>query len=141
MPCEGHIGDYLCQGWRIRAEAIRARDGQRCRNCERDNETIQLQVHHWRYGSPGQCGNCYLTGIEDADLITLCIECHEAVTSVRRAIRYRSRVIEVTIAPDPPVSIAVSSRAKVTLRIEPIADPPPAKSVSSAEAFNPFPKE
>jgi hypothetical protein len=94
MTCHGGAVDYLCEGWRTRATAIRKRDGGRCRACNRDEEEVRLEVHHRVYGTPGPCGQCVLTGVEDDDLVTLCIDCHDAVTNIRRHVRYAGQEIE-----------------------------------------------
>ena len=140
MPCQGLIGDYSCPGWRKRAEQIRERDRNRCRGCNRDQETIALEVHHRTYGNPGSCGACYLTAVEDDDLVTLCIECHEAVTNVRRAARYATRIIEVgTIS--SPVAVSEPVRRAEIVPIELAAPPVAAVVVVRPRQFNPFSKD
>jgi hypothetical protein len=101
MTCGGSIGDYLCEGWRTRADAIRKRDGGRCRGCNRGDEEVRLEVHHRVYGTPGGCGNCVLLGVQDDDLVTLCIDCHDAITNIRRRIRYANREIDAVGLPAP----------------------------------------
>jgi hypothetical protein len=88
MACNSCAADYLCEGRRQRAAAVRKRDGGRCRGCNRDDEEVRLEVHHRVYGTAGACGQCVLTGVDDNDLTTLCIDCHDAVTSIRRRVRY-----------------------------------------------------
>lgn len=133
MACQGSIGDYLCDGWRQRAALIRARDGERCRGCNRGADVVRLEVHHRRYGTQGGCGACVLTGVADDDLVTLCggpDGCHEAVTNVRRALRYADREVEPI-----EVSAPTSARIVVTTRVEIIpeheADPRPRGTVVS----------
>jgi hypothetical protein len=94
MTCRGTTGDYVCEGWRARAATIRERDGVRCRGCNRDEEQVRLEVHHRVYGTPGPCGQCVLAGVGDDDLTTLCINCHDAITNIRRRIRYAGREID-----------------------------------------------
>lgn len=103
MACDGATGDYLCEGWRTRVAAIRRRDGGRCRGCNRTAEEVRLEVHHRIYGSRGPCGQCVLTGVADEDLTTFCIECHDAVTSIRRRVRYLGREIEAASLKAPEV--------------------------------------
>ena len=122
MACQGHIGDYLCQGWRIRAAAIRARDGDRCRGCDRDKDEIDLQVHHRRYGEPGQCGDCVLCGVSDEDLVTLCVECHDHITDIRRMARYakRSPISIALVSPPPAVQAPIRLKAEVVVEMTPV---------------------
>lgn len=107
MSCSGLNGDYRCAGWITVTERIRDRDRKKCRGCNRNADEIRLEVHHRAYGKPGSCGNCYLTGVLDDDLITLCIDCHDAITDVRRRIRYGSKPVVVTHMPDPIVAIPI----------------------------------
>lgn len=109
MSCRGWVADYLCAGWRERTSAIRKRDGNRCRGCNRSEDDIRLEVHHRVYGSPGSCGQCYLTGVSDDDLMTLCVDCHDCITDVRRRVRYGSNVpIEVTFIAERAATEAVA---------------------------------
>jgi hypothetical protein len=85
----------------MRATGIRKRDGGRCRLCNRDEEEVRVEVHHRIYGAPGPCGRCVLTGVEDDDLVTLCIDCHDATTTVRRNLRYAKRRIEAVTLEGP----------------------------------------
>src|SRR5450759_2470024 len=105
MACSGAKGDYLCPGWIERRNAILRRDKYSCRGCyshgrpnavnvETDNNAVRLEVHHRRYGTHGSCGSCYLLGVEDDDLTTFCVRCHDAITNVRREMRYEDMTIE-----------------------------------------------
>lgn len=107
MACIGFDGDYGCEGWVSRREAIRTRDSNRCRGRNRSGEDVRLEVHHRTYGKPGPCGNCYLTGVTDEDLVTLCSLCHDAITSVRRSDRYMLVEIEPAVEARRDVSITV----------------------------------
>jgi hypothetical protein len=109
MTCDNGTSDYLCEGWRTRAAAIRGRDGGRCRACNRQEEAVRLEVHHRTYGMPGLCGRCVLTGVEDDDLVTLCIDCHDAITSIRRRLRYAAREIEAASLDAPQVHPSTAS--------------------------------
>jgi hypothetical protein len=118
MPCNQSEPDYLCQGWRDRAEKIRARDGNRCRGCNRSNEVASLQVHHRRYGAHGNCGMCILTGVTDTDLVTLCVQCHDSITNVRRELRYADKKHEPIILEHPEqTSVVLKTKTKITATV------------------------
>lgn len=68
------------------------------------------------------CGECYLTGVTDDDLVTLCIECHEAVTNVRRRIRY-SRQTVVTFEEAEPVVYRSNPRMEANVSIDATLEP------------------
>ena len=124
MTCRGTSGDYLCQGWRNMAAQVLDRDGSRCRGCNRTKDDARLEVHHRAYGAPGPCGKCVLTGVSLDDLTTLCADCHEAITNVRRRLRYGGQTVEVSFVPDPtPAQVAVRVRTEITVDhvVEPIA--------------------
>jgi hypothetical protein len=122
VGCVNALGDYACQGWRARAAAIRRRDGERCRGCNRGADEVRLEVHHRLYGKPGAaCGDCVLTAVADEDLSTYCADCHLAITDVVRRLRYGARAIEPAEMPRP-----ASARAPVIVRVEITADPLPA---------------
>lgn len=143
VACNGIFGDYSCTGWRTLASRIRERDGNRCRGCNRGEPDVSLEVHHRTYGGEGQCGECYLTGVDDDDLITLCAGisgCHEAITNVRRAARYAGRSIEVRLI-DEPRSGTSTVRIKTEVTIEMAATPVAAGAVVRPKAFNPQGKE
>jgi hypothetical protein len=59
-------------------------DNHRCAACNRSSEEIRLECHHRHYKTFWH---------EDVhrDLLTLCVQCHEAVTNVIRGIRYDKR--------------------------------------------------
>lgn len=59
-------------------------DNHECQTCTHDGSVYQLEVHHRTYERFGE---------EDVekDLITLCSECHEAITNVIRARRYKKK--------------------------------------------------
>jgi hypothetical protein len=125
MPCIGFSGDYGCAGWRTRAEAIRKRDGDRCRGCNRGAEEIRIEVHHRIYGKPGAaCGACLLTGVADADLVSLCADCHDAITSIRRRVRFAQReVVPIIVADSPLRSPAIAPR-RPDIIVQPVKDEP-----------------
>jgi hypothetical protein len=98
MPCTAAGPDYTCTGWKVRAARIRARDGHRCRGCDRHGRDVMLEVHHRRYAFTqtawwqrllGLCGRCRLLGVQDEDLVTFCHDCHAAVTTVRRRLYWK----------------------------------------------------
>jgi hypothetical protein len=117
MSCQGNVGDYLCPGWITRTAKIRARDGNRCRGCDRIADEIRLEVHHRRYGIAGPCGQCYLTAVADEDLTTLCIDCHDGITDVRRRVRYGTNPVVALQIPDPE-----AMRVIIKLRTVIVAD-------------------
>lgn len=122
MSCQGLTGDYLCRGWIERRNRIRKRDGQRCRGCNRTEEEVDLQVHHRVYGIPGECGNCVLTGVYDEDLLTLCVNCHDAITNARRDLRYSLDPVYVTLVQEPtPAQRVVIAETIITT--EPTPEP------------------
>jgi hypothetical protein len=55
--------------------------GYRCRVCYRPDSEVELQVHHRTYERLG----CELPG----DLLCVCTECHDELTSFLRRRRYR----------------------------------------------------
>lgn len=118
LACKGMEADYLCDGWRKLADKVRKRDGNRCRGCDRSADQISLQVHHRRYGPSGyqRCGTCWLTGVTLDDLTTLCIDCHDAITSVRRRVRYSRRSI-------PLVLVVAPESFRTAIRAMPVIQP------------------
>lgn len=144
MACKGLTGDYLCSGWVSLAQHIRQRDVT-CRGCDRGAEDIRLEVHHRRYGTPGTCGSCVLTQVDENDLTLLCVECHDAITNVRRRIREKPDITPTFVAPptiskfattrmEAPTPIILESPTRMTQiilskpRIEAIPIPAPARS-------------
>lgn len=123
MVCQAGVGDYLCPGWRKMADRIRARDSSRCRGCNREGDVVRLEVHHRRYGSHGECGACILTGVTDEDCVTLCIDCHDGITDVRRRVRYATQTIEVTLVSAPETAQA-TVKIRTELAAEMYAQPP-----------------
>lgn len=76
-----HIASHVWQEKR----ALRLNIDQRmCQTCLHDGSEYQLEVHHKTYER---------FGAEDVenDLITLCSECHEAITNVIRRRRYKKK--------------------------------------------------
>jgi len=76
--------EYMASSrWREKCEMVLERDGHECRTCP---STSDLEVHHRTYERFGN---------EDLDdLVTLCHECHEAITSVFRNRRYQNHTYE-----------------------------------------------
>ncbi|NBT36459.1 MAG: hypothetical protein EBT03_13150, partial [Betaproteobacteria bacterium] len=79
--------------WAEKREQRLQVDGRRCKTCHHDGSNWRLEVHHATYGRLGR---------EDVetDLVTLCSQCHEAVTSVIRSRRYESRPVAVSFVSD-----------------------------------------
>ncbi len=81
--------DYQSEAWIALRERILARDGNVCRNCGVGAES--LDVHHWRPEAAFQHlvdelgysleGDPLL--VHETGLVTLCADCHEALTSIR----------------------------------------------------------
>lgn len=141
MTCVGPVGDYFCKGWTARRIAILERDGHRCRGCDRASSETDLQVHHRRYGGHGPCGSCVLTGISDVDLIALCVKCHDAITDVRRELRYAAqKPIEVMAVPlaAPAPAVAIS---KHILAVALVALPPSQPTVIRQRSIDRLGKE
>ena len=69
--------------WNKKREKRLKRDGYCCRTCGSSGDTVQLDVHHSSYEWFGR--------ERMRDLITLCDECHRAVTGI---IRNRKRMKE-----------------------------------------------
>lgn len=115
---------YNCAGWQKRSAEIRARDGAQCRGCGRTGDEVALQVHHRRYGDHnGKCGECFLTGVSDEDLTTFCTDCHDAITNIRRTIRYATRTIEIGYVGSPPAAqapIRVKAEVSIDLAVAPV---------------------
>jgi 5-methylcytosine-specific restriction endonuclease McrA len=79
---------YSSQEWLELRDNIVGRDGHRCRNCG-THET--LEVHHWlpiaefqdRVDHLGYATTDHPLIVEQSGLVTLCKECHRALTSIR----------------------------------------------------------
>jgi hypothetical protein len=76
-------------------------DGHKCQTCFHDGAQWRLEVHHKTYERLGD---------EDVqkDLITLCCDCHAAITSVIRERRYADKPILVSFVRSSEVSITRS---------------------------------
>jgi hypothetical protein len=103
--------------WAERRKAILARDNFECRTCPNSEN---LQVHHRRYDHFGN------EPMED--LVTLCIECHDAITNVLRSRRHTNRLVKPRTI--DPVSIDdtlrnsnVSHKNVQDTRSNPVAPP------------------
>lgn len=78
--------EYLkSKDWKIKCQETKERDGNRCQTCLSADE---LGVHHKTYE---RFGNEL-----PEDLITLCRECHAAITDSIRRRRYSGRKIEAS---------------------------------------------
>jgi len=82
-----HAG-YSSQEWLELRDNIVRRDGHRCRNC---GSHEVLEVHHWlpvaefqdRVDHLGYSSTDHPLIVEQSGLVTLCKECHDAMTSRR----------------------------------------------------------
>ena len=94
------------EAWEAKRQQRLAIDGQRCQTCLHDGTLWRLEVHHKTYERLGD---------EDVerDLITLCCECHEAITNVIRSRRYDGKPVPVGC-----VSGVSSTRKDVTYGME-----------------------
>lgn len=104
--------------WRDKRSLILKRDGDRCQTCL---STEDLEVHHKTYVNLGD----ELPG----DLITLCHECHEAITTVIRRRRYEGIAIALSDhqSSKPIINIEVNNHGLSEIAIsdhERITDPP-----------------
>ena len=73
--------------WQAKRKQVLERDQHRCRGCNCHQDEYVLHVHHSRY--------TYLGDEPLDDLITLCIECHDAVHNIQRRRRYGNKPIAV----------------------------------------------
>ena len=72
--------------WAKKRDARKKIDSNRCQTCHRDGSAYRLEVHHATYK------RLFDEDVEN-DLITLCVRCHDAITSVTRKGRYEDRDI------------------------------------------------
>lgn len=85
-----HIGSHA---WACkRAERLEI-DGHKCQTCLHDGTLWRLEIHHKTYERLGD---------EDVlrDLITLCAQCHDAITNVIRSRRYDGKPVAVCFVSD-----------------------------------------
>ena len=73
--------------WYAKREQRRMIDKSRCRTC---GDTERLECHHVTYER-------FRDEDVENDLITLCHDCHEAITNVIRDRRHKTRVYQVRI--------------------------------------------
>jgi hypothetical protein len=97
------------EDWKVKRRQILERDGNCCQTCL-SNEC--LEVHHKTYE---RLGNEALK-----DLITLCHDCHEAITTVIRRRKYSGRVIEVVDVDrrTPTLTIEVKTNGTADIEIQ-----------------------
>lgn len=84
----GYPTVYSSQEWLELRDKVVARDGHRCRNCGAHDE---LEVHHWLPLPEFQDDVDHLGYAKDGEplivhesgLVTLCTECHAALTAIR----------------------------------------------------------
>ncbi|PZV19176.1 MAG: hypothetical protein DCF22_00480 [Leptolyngbya sp.] len=115
--------------WKQKRQRVIERDGCKCRTCW---ESEDLEVHHVSYER--------LFNEDLDDLITLCHQCHEAITTVIRRRRYSTRIITVSDHQriTPIIKIEVS-HGKTNIEIsdhEPSANPAP--QWTNRRPFEPF---
>ena len=73
--------------WRVKRQKRLAIDGNECQTCGHDGSIYQLEIHHKHYRS-------FMEEDVERDLITLCSQCHEAITASIRGRRYEGIEIE-----------------------------------------------
>lgn len=112
--------------WAVKRDEILARDGNRYQTCWRTSREVELEVHHKTYESLGD--------ENPAHLITLCRECHEAVTGVIRRARYAKRQVPVedVIRRTPTASIEFI-RAQTEVPLTDVQRHTPASSTTQPE--------
>jgi hypothetical protein len=86
MPSREY-NEYMCSAVWDETRAMQLqRDRYQCRNC---HSRQHLQVHHWYYWRDGVS----ILGKETSDdLVTLCEDCHLALTKIRRRVFGTGRV-------------------------------------------------
>lgn len=85
----GFYEDYIASSrWAEKRSERLGIDGSQCQTCLHDGSQWRLEVHHKTYERLGD---------EDVqkDLVTLCCQCHDAVTSVIRSRRYEGKPVPV----------------------------------------------
>ncbi len=83
--------------WACKRDARKEIDGHRCQTCMHDGTLWRLEVHHKTYER-------FKDEDVDRDLITLCVQCHEAVTCVIRSRRYDGQPVQVCFVSDDSIS-------------------------------------
>lgn len=71
--------------WAAKRQERLGLDSHRCRTCHHDGSRYRLEVHHATYDRFGH------EDVEN-DLITLCSQCHDAITNVFRARRDQGHI-------------------------------------------------
>jgi hypothetical protein len=79
--------------WACKRAARLEIDGHRCQTCLHDGTLWRLEVHHKTYER-------FEDEDVERDLITLCCQCHEAITSVIRSRRYDGQPVPVGFVTD-----------------------------------------
>ena len=82
---ERYIGSHA---WACKRQERLEVDGHQCQTCLHDGSLWRLEVHHKTYER-------FMHEDVQRDLITLCCQCHEAVTSVIRSRRYDGQPVSV----------------------------------------------
>jgi hypothetical protein len=83
------------KSWPEKRSQRLAIDGHKCQTCLHDGSEWRLEVHHKTYE---RLGSEEVVG----DLITLCSQCHEAITSVIRSRRYAGRPVSIGVVSSTP---------------------------------------
>ncbi len=100
-------GRYIAsRQWACKRDARKELDSHRCQTCLHDGTVYRLEVHHKTYER-------FKNEDVEKDLITLCVQCHEAVTNVIRCRRYDGKPVPVGC-----VSVVSSSRKDVSYGLE-----------------------
>jgi len=73
--------------WRAKRQERLVIDGNECQTCGHDGSVYRLEIHHKHYRS-------FMREDVSRDLITLCSQCHEAITAAIRGRRYEGIEIE-----------------------------------------------
>lgn len=107
---QGYSQYIASSEWAARRDLRKEIDGHRCQTCCHDGSTWRLEVHHKHYES-------FTNEDVEKDLITLCSQCHEAITDVIRSRRNDGRPVSV----EEFVSRELTSRKEVHHGLEEVA--------------------
>ncbi|MDZ4406069.1 hypothetical protein [Prosthecobacter sp.] len=84
---------YNTEGWRCRAESIKALDSRRCKQCGRGNATESIHAHH---DEPiyGLLTTSFVKNFESNRIYSMCKSCHEAFH--RERLKHRRDFVPVS---------------------------------------------